>query len=619
MKYHQHSRAGSGLVAAMIVLATIVTLVGVALNLTSTFARQAGRQRTVLHAQSAAESAVEYIYAKWKQNVRANAYAPVGSAVFTLPSSLHPAFATSPATGTGVAPLFAPWPLTMPTVVAYATTDQWGNVTGTATQVKVWNVPGYPGWSGNSTFYRAQASVSGSGINAQGVRRYMQLTLVPLFQAAIFYEDKLEIHPGPPMTITGLVHTNSDLEALAYSTLKFEDNVSYAGSYSETAPGNWSGTGSTSGYSNPTEKPYWQDDLQSDTSAAKQTQLKEVDRMEPLGTRPTQIFDTTDTNTNNDGFREIIERPNTSSTDPPEIATMRLYNKASLKIEVDTSKDPSTAAYLKVSNYNNVNYTTTSTVYQKVKTAIVGTTNMYDQRETTDVKVTSLDMNKFNDVITTMGGNYNGVVYITDTSSDTAKDAIRLVNGRVLNADITIATDEGMYIQGDFNTGGSDVDDVPSNGSTAGASHVATGYTEKSAAVAADAVTILSNNWDDSRAASSLFSRVASNTTINAGMITGNVPTNYNNSGNPSGGVHNLPRFLEMWLDPGKAYKEVNFTYYGSMIQLFQSKMFTGLWYTNNIYWPPNRIWNFDTLFKTNPPKGSVSATQFSRGRWERF
>jgi hypothetical protein len=617
MKYHQHSRAGSGLVAAMIVLATIATLVGVALNLTSTFARQAGRQRTVLHAQSAAESAVEYIYAKWKQDIKANAYAAVPTSIFGLPSTLHPALASSPSTGTGLSPVFAPWPLTLPTIVAYITTDQWGAITGSATQVKVWNVPGYPGWSGNSIFYRAQASVSGSGINAQGVRRYMQLTFVPLFQAAIFYEDKLEIHPGPPMTITGLVHTNSDLEVLAYSTLKFMENVSYAGNYSETAPGNWSGTGSTSGYSSPTEKPYWQDDLQSDTSTAKQTQLKQVDRIEPLGTRPAQIFDTTDTNTNNDGFREIIERPNSSYSDPTEIATMRLYNKASLKIEVDSSKATTDPAYLKVFNINNA--AAPASVVTKVKTAILGSTSMYDQRETTDVKVTSLDMDKFNDVITTMGSSYNGVVYITDTSTDAAKDAIRLVNGRVLDNDITIATDEGMYIQGDLNTGGSTAADVPSNGTTPGASHVANNYTEKSVAVAADAVTILSNNWDDSKAASSVTARVATNTTVNAGLITGNVPTDYNNSGNPSGGVHNLPRFLEMWLDPGKSYQEVNFTYYGSMIQLFQSKSFTGLWYTNNIYWPPNRIWNFDTLFKTNPPRGSVQATQFSRGRWERL
>ena len=617
MKYYRHSTAGSGLVAAMIVLVTIVTLVGVALSLTSTFARQAGRQRTVLHAQSAAESAVEYVYAKWKQNIKNNAYAPVATTTFALPATLHPALGSNPSTGTGIFPLFAPWRVTFPANVGYTTTDQFGNVTGSVTWAKVWNVPGYPGWIGNSTFYRAQASVSASGINAQGVRRFLQLTFVPLFQAAIFYEDKLEIHPGPAMTVNGLVHTNNDLEVLAYSTLKFMDNVSYSGNYSETAPGNWSGTGGSS-YSNPTEKPYWQDDQQSDTSTAMQSQLKNVDRIEPLGTRPAQVFDTSDTNPNNDGFREIIERPVTGNTDPPEIATMRLYNKASLKVEIDTSQDPSTAAYLKVSNINNVSYSTSSQVYLKVKAAIVGTTNMYDQRETADVKVTSLDMDKFNDVIAQMGSAYNGVVYVTDTSSDTAKDAIRLVNGRVLDADLTMATDEGMYIQGDLNTGGTSPADVPSN-VTAGASNVATSYTEKAVAVAADAVTILSNSWDDTKAASSLFARAASNTTVNAGMITGNVPTDYNSSGNPSGGVHNLPRFLEMWLDPANGYQEANFTYYGSMIQLFQSKSFTGLWYTNNIYWPPNRIWNFDPLFKTHPPKGSVQATQFSRGRWEKI
>jgi Tfp pilus assembly protein PilX len=617
MKFHQQSLAGSGLVVAMIVLVTIVTLVGVALNLTSNFSRQAGRQRTVLHAQTAAESAVEYIYATWKQAIKTNAYAPVVTASFALPSTLHPALAASPATGTGISPVFAPWPLTFPANVAYTTTNQFGTTTGSPTKIKVWNVPGYPGWSGNSYFYKAEASVTAAGNIRQGIRRYLQLTAVPLFQAAIFYEDNLEIHPGPSMTISGLVHTNSDLEVLAYTSLKFLDDVSYVGQYRETAPGNWSGTGSDSGYGSPTEKPFWQDDQQSDTSGAKQVQLKQVDRMEPLGSRPAQVFNTTDTNPNNDGFHEIIERPNGSYSDPPEIATMRLYNKASLKIEVDSSKPTTDPAYLKVFDINNT--AAPASVVTKVKTAILGSTSMYDQRETTDVKVTSLDMNKFNDVITTMGSSYNGVVYVTDTSTDTAKDAIRLVNGRVLNDDITVATDEGMYIQGDFNTGGAAAADVPSNGTTSGAAHVVPGYTEKSVAVAADAVTILSNNWNDANAASTLTARVAKNTTVNAGMITGNVPTDYNGSGNPSGGVHNLPRFLEMWLDPSNGYQESNFTYYGSMIQLFKSTSFTGLWYTNNIYWPPNRIWNFDDLFLTNPPKGSFQATQLSRGRWERF
>ncbi len=445
----------------------------------------------------------------------------------------------------------------------------------------------------------------------------MQLTFVPLFQAAVFYEDDLEIHPGPPMTITGLVHTNKDLEVLAYDKLRFMDNVSYSGNYRETAPGNWSGTGGTD-YTNPTEKPYWEDDLQSGLSASMNTQLKKVDRMEPLGTRPAQLFNTTDANVNNDGFREIIERPTSGAAnpDPPEIAAMRFYNKACLKIEVDSSKATTDPAYLKV--YDDKNSPAPGGTTNKVKLAILGSTNMYEQREGTNVKVTSLDMNKFNDVITQMGGKYNGVVYITDISTDATKDAIRLVNGRVLNDDITVATDKGMYIQGDFNTGGASAADVPSNGTTSGANHTAPGYTEKSTAVAADAVTILSNSWNDANAGSQLTSRVATNTTVNTGIVSGNVPTNYNSSGNPSGGVHNFPRFLELWYNLG-SNQGINFTYYGSMVELFQSKLFTGLWYTNNTYWPPNRIWNFDPLFQTKPPKGTLQATQFSRGRWERF
>lgn len=613
MKFHPISSAGYGTIAALTILVTVVTLVGAALSFTYTFARQATRQRTVAQAQNAADSALEYVYAKWKQDIKSHAYQPQPTSSITIPSTLHPALASSPSTGTGVSPIFKPWALTPPTSIYYVTSDQWGGTKLQPTYIKVSNVPGYPGWTGDSIFYKAQATVTApafANLN-QSVRRFFQLTYVPLFQAAIFYEDDLEIHPGPPMTITGLVHTNKDLEVLAYEKVQFMDDVSYSGDYRETAPGNWAGTGS-SHYSNPTQKPTWKDDKQSNNSVAINTQLKQVDRMEPLGDRPAQLFNTSDANANNDGFHEIIERPATGAAnpDPTEISSMRLYNKASLKIEVNSSKATNDPNYLKVYDADNV--AVPSNLLSKVKTAIVGSTNMYDQREGQNIKVTSVDMNKFNDVITSMtsAGTYNGVVYISDTSTDSAKDAIRLTNGRNIKSDLTVATDEGMYIQGDFNTGGSNAGSVPSNSNSDG-NNYASGYTVKSTAVAADAVTILSNSWSDSRASSQLNSRDASNTTVNTGIIAGNVPTDFNHSGNPSGGVHNFPRFLENWND-------VNFTYYGSMVELFQSKIFTGLWYTNNIYSPPNRIWNFDVQFRTKPPPGTMQATQFSRGRWER-
>ena len=44
--------------------------------------------------------------------------------------------------------------------------------------------------------------------------------------------------------------------------------------------------------------------------------------MEPFGTEPAQLFNTTDTNPNNDGPREVIEPPVSTSTDPPMLSTM---------------------------------------------------------------------------------------------------------------------------------------------------------------------------------------------------------------------------------------------------------------------------------------------------------
>ena len=81
------------------------------------------------------------------------------------------------------------------------------------------------------------------------------------------------------------------------------------------------------------------------------------------------------------------------------------------------------------------------------------------------------------------------------------------------------------------------------------------GYTRQPAAIIADAVNVLSNSWLDSKSGTAPN---ASPTTVNAGFISGNVPTG---GGYYSGGVENFPRFLEDWSNKV-------FTYYGSMIQL---------------------------------------------------
>ena len=78
--------------------------------------------------------------------------------------------------------------------------------------------------------YIASADVTlpapnGSPVVAR-VRRVFSKQLLPPWNWAIFYVDPLEIHPGPKFTITGRVHTNSNLYT-GHNTLTFADKVTY--------------------------------------------------------------------------------------------------------------------------------------------------------------------------------------------------------------------------------------------------------------------------------------------------------------------------------------------------------------------------------------------------------
>jgi hypothetical protein len=145
------------------------------------------------------------------------------------------------------------------------------------------------------------------------------------------------------------------------------------------------------------------------------------------------------------------------------------------------------------------------------------------------------------------------------------------------------------------------------------------GYTRKPAAVMGDAVMLLSNSWNDSNASAEVGSRPASNTTYNMAILAGFIPSGFDPDGSGpkaaygySGGANNFPRFLENW--SGKSC-----TYHGSMVELFQSKNFIGKWDTGVIYRPPNRRWNYDTMFSSTPPPGSLDAVAVTRGGWMKY
>lgn len=186
---------------------------------------------------------------------------------------------------------------------------------------------------------------------------------------------------------------------------------------------------------------------------------------------------------------------------------------------------------------------------------------------------------------------------------------VRLINGQTLpgiydsatpanTKGFTVASENGIYVQGNYNATGiaSIGDPTPS-----------TDYLPQDtpqhipASVVGDAVTILSNNWQDGRSFSypfSLSKRKASETFVRFAMLAGDARSSKNEDPNQgggdermSGGVHNFKRFVEDW-------GNVRLNYAGSLINLYNGHNNNGAFKCcNNVYSPPIRNWVFDATF----------------------
>ena len=441
------------------------------------------------------------------------------------------------------------------------------------------------------------------GNGGKKVRRVFQKQQLSPWNFAIFYVDPLEIHPGPPFTVTGWVHTNSDLYT-AHSTLTFADKVTYASDwFVDFMKGDGQHPGETPA------NPHYLSNLPPARDQA----------LQPFGMDSTSIFSSADANPNNDSYRELLEQATPGYTDP--LAGQRYYDQAAIRILIDGSNN------VTIKKLNGTTVTSSSNgndkkLYNAITGALTTNQSIQDNREAASVRLTTLDIGS---IVTSLNGNgnngngnngnssidstlWNGIIYITDTSaSSSTHRGIRLINGDVLpNNGLTVASANPIYIQGDYNTGSGT---VPSNATTNNdpTTPQSAGYTRQPSSVVADAVTILSNNWVDGKSGTV---PTAANTTINTAMIAGIVPTSaVGGDGAYSGGAENFPRFLENW-------DTKMLTYYGSMIELYKSAQSIGEWGKGNVYSPPNRQWFFDTNFRTNPPPGSIMIYSYIKGKW---
>ncbi len=166
---------------------------------------------------------------------------------------------------------------------------------------------------------------------------------------------------------------------------------------------------------------------------------------------------------------------------------------------------------------------------------------------------------------------------------------------------MSVATNNVIYVQGHFNADGD-----PNTGSSTDPD-VNDVTQEAPAALIADAINILSSNWDDADSAKSLGSRNAAFTEFSAAIMTGLVPSGDGGSSSYSGGVENFPRFLEDWGGDTLRMR-------GSVVAMFESEIATEKWGSSGVYSAPNRDWGFHSkLAEGYYPPGTPNTRTYRR------
>lgn len=621
MKPNTHKKqSGSALVLVMSILLILMVIIGVAAEYTTTVNRHVQRSNTLTGAVAIADGVIENMFARWRAQCREQSGPPTTSELSALDLPTQAQFP-------GVEPTSAEAPFAVRDNLAGAIVSQCRVVAvdpelnplqdGPDLDASPDNeavIPSIGQDPGNLTFnYVASASVTlqtATGPVTTNVRRVFQQEQISPWNYAIFYMDPLEIHPGAIQNIGGWVHTNSTLYT-ASDKLNFENKVTYGNDWSV----GWH-----------PKDPRFKQQAYSPTYPTNLPPARDGQK-EPFGLDSGNIFNPdpkeAPLNKNNDGWRELIEPPVAGHPDP--LDEQRYHAQASVRIEISDSPAPNTVT---ITNKNGVilpgspsdpDYVTNNELYAMFAGAISTGNTIQDNREAALVRLVTLDIGQIIDSTT---GKYKvpgfkPIIYITDTSAGAgANRGIRLKGGRSIpKGGLTVASANPVYIQGDFNTGSNPPsntgDPTKPQGKTTmpqGTTPPGGDYTRQPCAVLGDAVNILSNAWDDNFAAN-LSARVASHTTVNAAIVSGIVPTGTN--GAYSGGAENFPRFLESWSNK-------RFTYYGSMVQLYNSQQAIGNWRNTgtDVYNAPLRRWYFDRNFKTNPPPGALVIYNYVKGRW---
>jgi len=441
--------------------------------------------------------------------------------------------------------------------------------TGPPTTVTLTSGP-YASLNSISTPYTITVQASGINTDSGTVRlsQILQDQQIPLFQFGVYYNDDLEIFPGPTMNFNGRVHSNANVYLGGQAIV--DSSISSAGAIFRCRKDNSSDCDSAQ-IQTPSDDlidlsydhtdPDWVSRAYSDWGGLVRDMAHGVRELN----LPIETGD----------LMDLIKPGDTidpaSSSESQSLKNSRFYWKAELRI------------------LDGIPYNMNGT-QQTLPAGAVSTASFFDYRENKHVSVRQIDCNILGDTEL----DQRGVLYVSDTQDNSGVlKAVRLINCGTLapTAGLTVASDNPIYVKGNFNTNN-----------------------KKGAAILGDTVTFLSNNWDDANAvngSSPFGNRVATPTTVNAAIVTGNTTTTV---GNYNGGLENLPRFLENW-------SGVNFVLTGSIINLWESQQAVGSWdYGSPVYNAPIRVWSYDTAFDNpaNLPPETPRVRTLAPAQWAR-
>ncbi len=329
----------------------------------------------------------------------------------------------------------------------------------------------------------------------------------------------------------------------------------------------------------------------------------------------------------NEVYRAVIAPPPTTSEgaaipEDPMVASRRMYNRAGIVVTISEDAEGQPVVNVGTPSNPTAYNATVASQLDEIIPPDERRKDVFDKREQKVMKMTSLDVGALSNALaanSSLANAYNGVLYIHDTTAGARGSGdgagIRLKNGSstpaISNADgqpkgFAVVSNNALYIQGDYNTTA-----ISDGGSTR----------SNPAVLMGDAVTILSEGWNDENSAAGIDQRRAtpaegsSEIVLNAGILTGNTPSTDNPPTN-SGGVQNLVRLMEDW----SGYRV---TIRGSMGQLFSSKYMNSEFKSPTqplpdddlVYWVPDeRRLDFDRDLARRPPVWTPTTTEFNRG-----